>query len=189
MILNKTLNTLVAFQFVVLSSSAVARDSTRHHLLVKTNLLNVPALPSVHAEFQLAYRWSVQVNFHRAKCRCFNEKQLQVLSSNIEARYYLSSEKPGKLTGLYTSLGVGIFHDYKVQKLKNPFVWEFYEVDEISLVLPIVRLGIQIKSKNSRWYGDAGFGYAYLAKPFQFNEQYVANWQPRGTIALGYRLL
>jgi hypothetical protein len=182
----KLITTLMCATQITATTFAQTNIPSPHHLIIKTNLLNTLFIPSIHAEYQIGKRLSVQGNFHRTQYTFINSTERK-LSVNIEARYYILARTTGNLTGMYLSAGPGLHHDYNSARFVDSNT--FYNVGETSLMLPVFRLGGQIRSRNTKWYGDFGAGLANLAFPLKRNDLYNQSLEFRAMLALGYRIL
>jgi Protein of unknown function (DUF3575) len=184
----KTSVSIIALVCGMISSTTTFAQTnipSPHHLIIKTNLLNIIFAPSVHIEYQLKRNLSVQAHYHRFRYVFFGTED--ILNTNVELRYYLPTKTTGHLTGMYVSGGIGVHTDYNETRLLGSTL--FYHIEETSLMLPVIRFGNQIRSKNTHWYADFGGGLAYYILPFQRNDRYSVTPDFRATVAVGCRIM
>jgi hypothetical protein len=165
---------------------AQEKKTTNSALIIKTNLFSMlSGPPSIHAEFKVAKKTSIQANYRYANYEFFWEKY-RFINANIDVRFYNNAVKATDLKGLYGSLGVGILHDYYSQQKYTGT--KYYYTEATWLELAIVKLGYQFGNKKRRWYGDLNVGASTIKFPLYKEEGNGRDHSFRATAAVGYRI-
>lgn len=157
--------------------------------LVKTNLFNIPFIPSFHIEQQLNNKGnqSIQFNFHYAKFVFISQNRF--VNSSIDYRYYFpikTSEK--KLYGFYISPGIHYHYNFLNYRTIDTSPWT-YKKGQGDFGF-ITRIGHQFTSKNNKWYLDLGVGLKVSAIPFpKENFYFKPESELRAMLAIGYKFL
>jgi len=146
--------------------------------IIKTNVLNLVIIPSVHIEFRIADKSSVVLNFHRGKLVFFNENNW--INASIDYKKYFS--KKTNLTGFYLSPGIAYNYDYDDVKLDEVGNVIKYGISSIG---GIVRIGYQF-GLNDRWIIDLGTGLV-IDKEIEPDYNDMVNAELRLMAGVGYK--
>jgi hypothetical protein len=166
-----------------LNSSYGQTNANFKQTILKTNVLNILLIPSIHIEQQISNKISLQANFHRSKFVLISKVDL--LNASIDAKYYFKKKEETRLKGAFISMGVAINHRYNASRF----------VDSVSISGGITRLGIpqsklgyQWQSSNHRFIFDTSLGIVALPYSFQKNDYFELAFEYRANIGLGWRL-
>jgi hypothetical protein len=157
--------------------------SESNQTIIKTNILNIPLIPSLHLERQVTNKISLQANFHRASFVFINQTDL--LNASIDARYYFKKQEEAKLKGFFASLGVGINHRYNTGRwIDSNYISSGFS----KLGLPQTKLGYQYQSANKRFVFDTSIGLVLFPIALQRNDLFYVEYEYRANIGVGWRL-
>lgn len=184
---NKIKFFLVFFAFVSWSQHSFSQRHIKS-TIIKTNILNLIMLPSLHVEQQISKRGSLQLNLHRASLVFISENE--VFNGSVDYRHYFFQNSKNTLKGFYLSPGVNIFHNYLYWKtdaksnlttqgisqlglqFKTGYQWLWFQ-DRMSLdigtggVADIVTLQKDFggDQRNKTWRFNISFGLNLTAFP------------------------
>ncbi len=171
------LKNMLLIVFLMLSLMISAQDK-KQNIVVKTNVLNLPIIPSVHLEFRMFDKSSLVLNFHRGRLVFFNENNW--INASIEFRKYFY--KKTNLTGFYFSPGLAYNYDYDDVKLDDAGNIIKYGISKLG---GIVRVGYQF-GINDNWIIDLGGGIV-IDKEIEPNYDDIATAQIRLMAGIGYK--
>ena len=162
----------------LLSSIFLTAQEKLQNFILKTNVLNLIIIPSVHLEFRIADKSSVVLNFHRGRLVFFNENNW--INASIDYKKYFSRKT--NLTGFYISPGIAYNYDYDDVKLDE--VGNIIKYG-ISSVGGIVRIGYQF-GVNDHFIIDLGTGVVF-DKEIESNYEDKTNAELRLMAGVGYK--
>ena len=151
--------------------------------ILKTNLLNIPFVPSVQLEQQISNKSSVQLNVHRGYLVFFEEKDW--LNITMDYRMYLTKKTHKKIKGLYLSPALTYYHDYSTWR-KNS--------EDVSIGKGFNNLGIQFNLgyqkmfKKDKFIFDIGAGGNADLITLEKTHKNLKTIQPRLNVSLGLNL-
>jgi hypothetical protein len=157
--------------------------SESNQTIIKTNILNIPLIPSLHIERQVTNKISLQANFHRASFVFINQTDL--LNASIDARYYFKKQEETKLKGFFASLGVGINHRYNTSRQVDS---TYIQGGRTLLGIPQTKLGYQWQSANRRFVFDTSIGIIAFPLSLQRDDNFYLEFEYRANIGVGWRL-
>lgn len=100
---------------ILISTITYSQQSSKHIRqfkgVIKTNVLNLFMIPSVHYEHRIADKSSILLNFHRGKITFITENNW--LNAAVEFRKYFSKKNSDTLWGWYLSGGISYKYDYE----------------------------------------------------------------------------
>ena len=163
---------------ILLSSIFLTAQEKQQNFILKTNVLNLIIIPSVHLEFRIADKSSVVLNFHRGRLVFFNENNW--INASIDYKKYFSRKT--NLTGFYFSPGFAYNYDYDDVKLDE--VGNIIKYG-ISSVGGIVRIGYQF-GVNDHFIIDLGSGVVF-DKEIESNYEDKTNAELRLMAGVGYK--
>ncbi|MFM2386524.1 MAG: hypothetical protein RL660_1281 [Bacteroidota bacterium] len=171
---------------IAFSGSAIAQttvDKPEKAIVLKTNALNILFIPSIHGEFQVAKKFSVQANVHRVRYTFMSTSQL--LNMSMDARYYIVPTKNKQLAGLYVLGGMALSHDYDA--------WRTVDSVSIpggtSMIGPMAKIGYQmVVGQKQRLYLDANLGFAAFLWTTKRNDYFNGEQEGRIFLGAGYRI-
>ncbi len=162
----------------LLSSIFLTAQEKQQNFIIKTNVLNLIIIPSLHLEFRIADKSSVVLNFHRGRLVFFNENNW--INASIDYKKYFSRKT--NLTGFYISPGIAYNYDYDDVKLDE--VGNIIKYG-ISSVGGIVRIGYQF-GVNDHFIIDLGTGVVF-DKEIESNYEDKTNAELRLMAGVGYK--
>lgn len=171
------LKNLLSILLVLMFGMMSAQDK-QQKFIIKTNVLNLPIIPSLHLEFRMTEKSSLVLNLHRGKLVFFSENNW--INASIDFRKYFS--KKTNLTGLYIAPGISYNYDYEDVKLDDTGKIIKYGISSVG---GIVRIGYQF-GLNDHWVIDLGTGVV-IAKEIEANYTDVTNVQLRLMAGVGYK--
>lgn len=163
---------------LVFMSVTVAAQDKQQRFIVKTNVLNLPIIPSLHLECRLADKSSFVLNFHRGNLVFFIENNW--INVSIDFKKYFS--KKTNLTGFYLSPGIAYNYDYDDVKLDDTGNVVKYGISSVG---GIVRLGYQF-GLNDHWIIDLGTGLV-IDKEIEPDYNDMVNAEMRLMAGVGYK--
>ena len=163
---------------LLLTSILVSAQDKQQKFIIKTNLLNLLIIPSVHLELRMTNKSSVLVNFHRGRLVFFNESKW--VNASIDIRKYFS--KKTNLTGFYLSPGVAYNYNYQDVKLDDAGNVLTYGISSVG---GIIRIGYQF-GLNDHLILDLGTGLV-IDKEVESNYEDTANAELRLMAGIGYK--
>lgn len=163
---------------ILLSSIFLTAQEKQQNFILKTNVLNLIIIPSLHLEFRIADKSSVVLNFHRGRLVFFNENNW--INASIDYKKYFSRKT--NLTGFYISPGIAYNYDYDDVKLDE--VGNIIKYG-ISSVGGIVRIGYQF-GVNDHFIMDLGSGVVF-DKEIEANYEDKTNAELRLMAGVGYK--
>lgn len=163
---------------ILLSSIFLTAQEKQQNFILKSNVLNLIIIPSVHLEFRIADKASVVLNFHRGRLVFFNENNW--INASIDYTKYFSRKT--NLTGFYFSPGIAYNYDYDDVKLDE--VGNIIKYG-ISSVGGIVRIGYQF-GVNDHFIIDLGSGVVF-DKEIESNYEDKTNAELRLMAGVGYK--
>lgn len=168
------------FMFIIFLMSVVASAQDKQQkVIIKTNVLNLPIIPSIHLEYRIAEKSSIVLNFHRGHLVFFNESNW--INASIDFKKYFSRKT--NLTGFYLSPGFAYNYNYNDVKLDSAGnVIKF----GISSIGGIVRIGYQF-GLSDHWIIDLGTGVV-IDKEVENNYEDVVNAELRIMLGVGFKL-
>jgi hypothetical protein len=181
----KLCNNFILFILIVFSvkTSIAQIKSESNQTIIKTNILNILLIPSLHLERQITNKISLQANFHRASFVFISKTDL--LNASIDARYYFKKQEEAKLKGFFASLGAGINHRYNTGRwIDSNYVSSGFS----KLGLPQTKLGYQYQSTNKRFVFDTSIGLVLFPIALQRNDLFYIEYEYRANIGVGWRL-
>lgn len=167
--------------FCCISCFILANLSAQKQTIVKTNLLNLPIIPSIHIEQQISNHLSLQFNFHRGRLVFFNESNW--LNTSLELKHYFNGNYNNQLKGIYLSLAPNLYNEI------NSYTDASGNYRNLASLGAMGKLGGQFQLKDSRFYGDVGVGFVYNFYKIDNDYNEPNNVQMRANISVGYRLL
>lgn len=150
----------------------------QQNFILKTNVLNLIIIPSVHFEFRIADKSSVVLNFHRGRLVFFNENNW--INASIDYKKYFSRKT--NLTGFYISPGIAYNYDYDDVKLDEAGNIIKYGISSVG---GIVRIGYQF-GVNDHFIIDLGTGVVF-DKEIESNYEDKTNAELRLMAGVGYK--
>jgi hypothetical protein len=168
---------LILSIFVLYSTSMTAQKNDQK-FIIKTNVLNLVIIPSVHVEFRIADKSSVVLNFHRGKLVFFSENNW--INASIDYKKYFSRKT--NLTGFYFSPGIAYNYDYDDVKLDDTGNMVKYGISSVG---GIVRLGYQF-GLNDHFIIDLGTGLV-IDKEIEPDYNDMVNAELRLMAGVGYK--
>lgn len=178
MLKNKTLNLFLIF--VVSTQVHATIDTFNRKTILKTNLLNIPIVPSLHLEQQIGASSSLQLNIHRGSLEFFGQNEW--LDISINYRKYFG--KNILLNRFYGAVGIASHYDL-LQSRYNYGTQEIYKGD--MSIGPEIRIGYQKQIKKSRWHFDTNIGAAFAYVPLlRFGNGYDS--QVKVFLGMGYQI-
>lgn len=163
---------------LILTSILVSAQDKQQKFIIKTNVLNLLIIPSIHMEYRMTNKSSVLVNFHRGRLVFFNESNW--VNASIDIRKYFS--KKTNLTGFYLSPGVAYNYDYEDAKLDGVGNVIKYGISSIG---GIVRIGYQF-GLNDHLILDLGTGLV-MDQEIESNYTDKVNAELRLMAGMGYK--
>lgn len=151
--------------------------------IIKSNLLNIVMIPSIHIEQQIGTSSSLQANFHRGSIVFISPNEF--IHTSIDYRKYVTKNKQPDLAGFYLSSGINLYHNYlgtKVDEHNTPIG------NGVSNLGVQFKLGYQWIGKNKGLSFDIGTGILtdfYTFQNTQYNEKQTIL---RLNASLGYNL-
>jgi len=168
----------LVISLLVLASITMSAQDKKQKFIIKSNVLNLIMIPSVHLEFRIADKSSVVLNFHRGKLVFISENNW--INVSIDIKKYFS--KKTNLTGFYLSPGIAYNYDYDDVKLDDAGNVVNYG---ISCIGGIVRLGYQF-GLNDHWIIDLGTGLV-IDKEIEANYNDMVNAELKLMAGVGYK--
>lgn len=163
---------------ILLSSIFLTAQEKQQNFILKTNVLNLIIIPSVHFEFRIADKSSVVLNFHRGRLVFFNENNW--INASIDYKKYFSRKT--NLTGFYISPGIAYNYDYDDVKLDEAGNIIKYGISSVG---GIVRIGYQF-GVNDHFIIDLGTGVVF-DKEIESNYEDKTNAELRLMAGVGYK--
>lgn len=162
----------------LLLSIFLTAQEKQQNFILKTNVLNLIIIPSVHLEFRIADKSSVVLNFHRGRLVFFNENNW--INASIDYKKYFSRKT--NLTGFYLSPGIAYNYDYDDVKLDEVGNVIKYGISSIG---GIVRIGYQF-GVSDHFIIDLGTGVVF-DKEIESNYEDKTNAELRLMAGVGYK--
>jgi Protein of unknown function (DUF3575) len=166
--------------FCCISCFILANLIAQKQTIVKTNLLNLPIIPSIHIEQQISTHLSIQFNFHRGRLVFFNESNW--LNTSLELKHYFNGKYDGQLKGLYLSLAPNFYNEI------NAYSDTLGNYRNLGSLGAMGKVGGQFQLKDSRFCVDVGVGLLYNFYKIDNDLNEPNNVQMRANVSVGYRL-
>ncbi|MBC7884170.1 MAG: DUF3575 domain-containing protein [Saprospiraceae bacterium] len=161
-----------------LTSVMISAQEKQQRFIIKTNVLNLPIIPSVHLEYRMSDNTSIVLNFHRGHLVFFNENNW--INASIDFKKYFSNKT--NLTGFYLSPGISYNYDYDDVKLDDAGNVLKYGISSMG---GIIRIGYQF-GINDHWIIDLGTGLV-IDKAIESDYTDRVNAQLRLMAGVGYK--
>jgi len=151
-----------------------------YRIAVKTNILNILIIPSLHVEYRITKKSSVVANFHRGNLVFFTENNW--LNATLDYRRYFTKSTSDALRGFYLSGGFAYHYDY------NDVILD--DMDQVvktgkSKIGGIFRSGYQF-GLTKHFLMDLGVGLAILSDVHEYRRDPVEA-EGRLMFGIGYR--
>jgi Protein of unknown function (DUF3575) len=166
--------------FCCISCFMLFNLTAQKQTIVKTNLLNLPIIPSIHVEQQITNSLSLQFNFHRGRLVFFNESNW--LNTSLELKHYFNGKYEGQLRGLYLSLAPNFYNEI------DSYTDVLGNSRNLGSLGAMGKVGGQFRLKDSRFYIDVGIGLLYNFYKIDNDLNEPNNVQMRANISAGYQL-
>lgn len=166
--------------FLTICTCTVYTVQAQHSTYIKTNILNLPIVPSLHIEQQIGKQSSLQLDFHRANFVFISETSL--LNAALSYRKYLG--KPKGLNGFYTGPSLTFHHNY----LATEYIDSVTMLKGNSYIGAGGKFGFQKTFSKDRFVLDTNMGIVvHLAQTKDF-EYFNRDTELRAMIGFGYRI-
>ncbi len=151
-----------------------------YKMAVKTNILNILIIPSLHVEYRITKKSSVVANFHRGNLVFFTENNW--LNTTLDYRRYFAKSTSDALRGFYLSGGFAYHYDYDDVILDD--------MDQVvktgkSKIGGVFRTGYQF-GLSKHFLMDLGVGLAILSDVHEYRKDPVEA-EGRLMAGIGYR--